>query len=269
MKQLRPAVVLLLASLGVAHAQQPQTPAAATSSASTRSSYDPMARENGAAQPNGIVETTLAGVNPRDKDYGAVVAGWRKEVFENTIDRVYFWGLLALGLGLGCSLAANGWFLNERERRLVISVDVVTQLFNAYIGSRAKALEVIAKYNALVDRYNRLDGERQQLKDQIAKTATPPSASDLDYNRAREDRETALLSPSNPPMVPEEDAANLDGEKPEIEALRSQLAEYEATLQRKIAQLQAKDNQISNLRSRLTRAHDSLEGLRKQTTLAN
>ena len=35
-------------------------------------------------------------------------------------------------------------------------------------------------------------------------------------------------------------------------------------MQRKDAQLQAKDNQITNLRGRLTRAHDSLEGERLQ-----
>ena len=54
---------------------------------SSRSSYDPMARGKGTGQPKGIVETTLAGVNPQNKDYGAVVADWRKEVFETTVDR--------------------------------------------------------------------------------------------------------------------------------------------------------------------------------------
>jgi hypothetical protein len=34
-------------------------------------------------------------------------------------------------------------------------------------------------------------------------------------------------------------------------------------------QLQAKDNQISNLRERLSRAHDSLEGQRKPKTQAS
>jgi chromosome segregation ATPase len=211
----------------------------------------------------------LAGVNPQDKDYGEVVAGWRKEVFENTINRAYWWGLIVLGLVLGFSLATNGWLMRERERRLAISADVVTQLFNAYVGSRAKALEVIAKYNSLVDRYNRLDVEKKQLADQMAGLPAKSSDSELDYNQAREDRVTPTAHPSAAAQVTNQIALNFDGETPEVEILRSQVAEFETKLQRKTAQLQAKDNQISNLRERLSRAHDSLEGQRKPKTQAS
>src|ERR1700739_2256956 len=54
-------------------------------------------------------------------------------------------------MGLGISIAGNGWLLRERERRLSISADVVTQLVNAYIGSPAEALDVVAKHNTLGD----------------------------------------------------------------------------------------------------------------------
>jgi hypothetical protein len=47
------------------------------------------------------------------------------------------------------------------------------------------------------------------------------------------------------------------------------VSEFETKLQRKAAQLQAKDNQISNLRERLSRAHDSLEGQRKPKAQAS
>ena len=145
-------IVMLLLSLGVANGQQMQKRTAQPTApqTTTRSSYDPMARGTGNGQPQGIVETTLAGVNPQNKDYGVTVGDWRKEVFENTIGRIYFWSLVVLSLGLGCSLMANGWLLRERERRLNISADIVAQLYNAYVGSRAKALEVIGKHNALV-----------------------------------------------------------------------------------------------------------------------
>ena len=134
---------------------------------SGRSSYDPMAHQWQAQRHKGIVETTLAGINPQNRDYGAVVGDWRKEAFENTLHQVYFWSLILLGMGFGVSVTGNGWLLRDRERRLTISADIVTQLFNAYIGSRAKALEVIAKHNALVDRYNALDSQRQRLENQI------------------------------------------------------------------------------------------------------
>jgi hypothetical protein len=222
-----------------------------------------MAHGKAGEAPKGIVETTLAGINPHDKDYGRVFVDWRKEIFENTVDRAYFWGLLLLGVGFGMSLAGNGWLLRDRERRLAISADVVTQLYNAYIGSRAKAIEVVAKYNRLVDRYNTLDGERQRLAEQISHHSESSEQPELDFNQAREDRGTALmtrtvtLSPT--PEIVQEQEADLA----KVETLTARLAEVETTLQRKTAQLQAKDNQITNLRERLSRAHDNLEGQRK------
>jgi hypothetical protein len=71
-------ILVLLLSLGAAGGQQTQ-PRATESTAnhqtpSSRSSYDPMPRGKGTVQPKGIVESTLAGVNPQNKDYGTVVA---------------------------------------------------------------------------------------------------------------------------------------------------------------------------------------------------
>ena len=45
-----------------------------------RSSYDPMAHQAQAKQPTGIIETTLAGINPQNHDYGAQVGDWRMMV---------------------------------------------------------------------------------------------------------------------------------------------------------------------------------------------
>jgi hypothetical protein len=54
-----------------------------------------------------------------------------------------------------------------------------------------------------------------------------------------------------------------EAEPSEVGSLKAKLADVETKLQRKTAQLQAKDNQITNLRERLSKAHDSLEGQRK------
>jgi hypothetical protein len=224
-----------------------------------RSSYDPMVHQAQAKQPTGMIETTLAGINPQNRDYGAQVEEWRKEVLEDTLDQIYFWSLILLAMGLGISIAGNGWLLRDRERRLSISADVVTQLFNVYIGSRAKALEVIAKHNTLVDRYNTLDREKQRLADQIASSSSKPVQSELDFNQAREDRGASLQAPPAATAVVADASPVLETEPGELENLRAQLSEVETKLQRKTAQLQAKDNQITNLRERLTRAHDSLE----------
>jgi len=238
---------------------------AATANAlqTNRSAYDPMAHQWQAQRHKGIIETTLAGINPQNKDYGAVVGDWRKGVFENTLHQIYFWGLILLGMGFGVSLTGNGWLLRDRERRLTISADVVTQLFNAYIGSRAKALEVIARHNALIDRYNTLDSERQRLVEQIADLSRDPAQPELDFNQAREEQGAAVQTTALAATIAPNGLEEREAEHSEVGSLRAQLAEVETKLQRKAAQLQAKDNQITNLRERLSKAHDSLEGQRK------
>jgi DNA repair exonuclease SbcCD ATPase subunit len=234
-----------------------------------RSSYDPMAHERQTKQQPGIIESTLAGINPKNRDYGAQVGESRKQILEDTLHQVYFWGLILLAMGLGISVTGNGWLLRERERRLTISADVVTQLFNAYIGSRAKALEVIIKHNVLVDRYNTLDGEKQRLADQIRELSHKPVQSELDFSQVREGRGTVDQTESSPATIVPNDSQEHEVEHPEVENLRAQLADVETKLQRKTAQLQAKDNQITNLRERLSRAHDSLEAQRSTKPAAN
>jgi hypothetical protein len=220
-----------------------------------------MAREKGTGQPKGIVETTLAGVNPRDTDYGVTVEDWRKELFEHTIGQFYFWSLMLLFLALGCSVMANGWFLRERERRLTISSDIVAQLYNAYVGSRAKALEVISKYNSLVERYNRLDAELREAKSDLTDEVSGQTIAPSEFDEAKRDKPDEL----NPPLAGQATSVRTAEEARDADTgMPTRLEELEAKLKRKEAQLQAKDNQITNLRGRLTRAHDSLQGERQQ-----
>jgi hypothetical protein len=261
-------VLVLLLSLGAASGQQTQ-PRAMQSTAnpqapSSRSSYDPMARGKGTVQPKGIVETTLAGINPQNKDYGTVVADWRKEVFETAVNRIYLWSIFALCLVLSVSLLGNGWLVRERQSRLAISAHIVVQLFNAYVGSRAKSLEVISKYNALVERYNRLNEDKRAATSEQSSDSDENAQHKVDYERAKQDKGAAQSGSTAEVISPAEPVIEAGRDQSEVEALQSQLQEYETKLQRKDAQLQAKDNQITNLRGRLTRAHDSLEGERQQ-----
>jgi hypothetical protein len=261
-------ILVLLLSWGAASGQQTQpraTQSAANPQApSSRSSYDPMVRGKGTVQPKGIVETALAGVNPQNKDYGTVGADWRKEVFETAVNRIYLWSICILCLVLSVSLLGNGWLLRQRQRRLAISANIVVQLFNAYVGSRAKSLEVIGKYNALVERYNRLHDEKGTATSEQPGDSDAKAQHKVDYDRAKQDKGTAQSGSTAKATSPVEPVVEADRDVSEFEALRSQLQEYETKLQRKDAQLQAKDNQITNLRGRLTRAHDSLEGERQQ-----
>jgi hypothetical protein len=223
-----------------------------------------MARGKGPLQPKGIVETTLAGINPQNKDYGAVVADWRKEVFDTAVNRIYLWSIFVLCQVVSVSLLGNVWLLRQRQRRLAISANIVVQLFNAYVGSRAKSLEVIGKYNALVERYNRLNDDMNTATSEQSGDSDENAQHKVDYDRAKRDKGTAQSWSTAVATPPVEPLGAADGNVSEFKALRSQLQEYETKLQRKDAQLQAKENQITNLRGRLTRAHDSLEGERLQ-----
>jgi hypothetical protein len=264
MRHLGILILVLGTSCAALHAQQPAPDSAIQQRQAPRSSYDPMAQGKAIGQPKGIVETTLAGVNPRNTDYGIVAGDWRKEVFENTVRQFYFWFLLALTLMVGASLMANGWFMRERERRLTISADLIAQLYNAYVTSRARAFEVIGKHNRLVEKYNRLDEEVTALRtatslDAPAETRISPDFADAKDSKTAElgdEKETGSTSTT---LSDSQEPAN------EVEAeLRTKLEEVTLKLKRKAAQLQAKDNQITNLRSRLTLAHDSLQGERAQ-----
>src|SRR6185437_651501 len=132
---------------------------------------------------------------------------------------------MLLGMGFGVSLTGNGWLLRDRERRLTISADIVTQLFNAYIGSRSKALEVIARHNALVDGYNTLDSERQRLVEQIADLSRDPVQPELDFNQAREEQNSAVQPVPQPAAVAPNGLQEREAEHTEVGSLRAQLAE--------------------------------------------
>jgi len=258
-----PATIILLAATTIRPASaQPVRPDATAQRPAGRASYDPMANGKGTGQPKGIVETTLAGVNPQDKDYGSVVADWRKEVLENTVRTFYFWGLFGTALALGISIVGNSWLLRQRDQRLAVSSDIVTQLYNAYITSRARTLEVIGKHNRLVEKYDRLDTETAELRRRIAAEPRQEPKASADF---------AEVLDAKPGEYPKADAGaqQLDSEvepstSMEGGAVQEKLAELQMKLQRKEAQLKAKDNQITNLRTRLKQAHDSLEGERGQ-----
>ena len=185
-------------------------------------------------------------------------------MFEKAVNRIYLWSIFILCLVLSVSLLGNGWLLRQRQRRLAISANIVVQLFNAYVGSRAKSLEVIGKYNALVERYNRFNDAMNTATSEQPGDSDEKAQHKVDFDRAKQDKGTAQSGSTPVASSPVEPVAVPDRDVSEFEALRSQLQEYETKLQRKDAQLQAKDNQITNLRGRLTRAHDSLEGERQQ-----
>jgi len=262
MKYLAIAIVLFGTSVRPL-SSQPTKPDPGKEPPAGRASYDPMAHANRTDQPKGIVEATLAGVNPQDEDYGALIAGWRKEVFENSLQSVYFWSVLGTSLALGVSVVGNSWLLRQREQRLAVSADIVAQLYNAYVASRARTLEVIGKHNRLVEKYDRLDTEAAQLRARNVAQPRQDSKTSADFSEALAAKPGEyLVKAGSEDRIPER--SNATSASQEGGDLEERLAELQTNLQRKEAQLKAKDNQITNLRTRLKQAHDSLEGERGQ-----
>ena len=99
---------------------------------------------------------------------------------------------------------------------------------------------------------------------QLAGQKVEEAASQMDYDRATQDKGVQQNTPVDERLFPANEDGEGDADLSEVDMLRAQLKDFETKLQRKDAQLQAKENQITNLRSRLTRAHNSLEGERQQ-----
>jgi chromosome segregation ATPase len=112
---------------------------------------------------------------------------------------------------------------------------------------------VISKYNALVERYNRLNDDKSTATSEQSSDSDDNAQHKVDYERAKKDKGTAQSGFTGETNSPAEAVIESDSDQSKVEALRSRLQEYETKLQRKDAQLQAKDNQITNLRGRLTR----------------
>lgn len=234
-----------------------------------------MARGEGTVQPKGIVETTLGAVNPEDKDYGALVDDWRKEVFENTVQTVYLWGLISTTLGLGISMVLISWLLRQREQRLTVSADIVAQLYNAYVTSRSRTLEVIGKYNWLVEKYNRLDTEATEMRTKLVAFETEQgqaaaNQADLNFDNVMKNR-LPVPSPEHNKGGSAARVAQYNGVSKatatqenasattEVELLRKELADRDLKIQRQSAQLRAKTEENTNLRCRLSKVHDTFQ----------
>jgi hypothetical protein len=143
-------------------------------SGSERWRYDPAARRGDGEQkpPNESgIERALKGINPCNVPYGGLLAEWRIAVVQETIENIYYWGLLFLCGSLMLATLYIAWLLHEREDRLQITGGFIAHLWNAHMFARDKALEAIEAHNKLVKEIDAEDdaGEEQST----APAATP------------------------------------------------------------------------------------------------
>jgi uncharacterized protein YlxW (UPF0749 family) len=238
-------------SAGAAQEQnQMQTDAPADKIALQRR-YDPMAGH--AHLRGGIWDNALNGINPDDKNLGESVSKWRQLVVAETIHKVVFWTAVGCALSLLFALLFLYWLLHDRDRRVHISVNILTQIANAYIDARDRALDAIEKHNQLADDYNALAEKLASLERQKAEN----------QRRIRsESQET----------VPDDLArgagtsAEPSGALPETTAVEvqvRQVAEVQAR-QRLAHQISALQEKNKTLRTSLNEAVAQIEKLRRQ-----
>ena len=222
----------------------------------------------------GPLEGLLDSINQRDIDYGAKLADARQIFLGGTVENLYFWIIVAEGVTVLILVLYVFWLFRERENRLEISVNIVTQLANSYLYTRSRAVDAIRRHNQLVDEYNAL-AEKQSRRQDAATTSLTAVVSDSFGNPAIEiplqtatplaQVEAVVNSKSNSAdPVPNPDAA-ADGEFMTKKQIKSLIEETKrtSTIGAK-HQISALTQQVQNLREQLNQALTQVQHCEKQ-----
>jgi len=232
-----------------------------------RSSYDPAAQAGTKGQQSGV-STALQKVNPQDKNYGAAIEQGRIAALEQTVEDVYWWYCVVSTGVLLLLVMYVMWLSRERELRLKVSADIVSQLYNSYVSARAKALDAIEAHNNLANRYNakllEIAAMRVASTNKDGTTAAKESMEEAEKLRTKGSklaRETTQVGTkiagqdaSCTDNVPESELEkDLEGE--DVEELKERIRQL-------AAQKKASEQKVANLRTQLSRAHHSLQTYR-------
>jgi hypothetical protein len=114
----------------------------------------------------GIFENSLKSINRQDVDYGAQLARWRQVMVESTVQSVTYWTTIALAGGLLLACTYILCLLRERDRRLEITTNIVTQTINWYYYTRSHAVDAIERHNTLIEEYNTVAEQLATLRTQ-------------------------------------------------------------------------------------------------------
>jgi hypothetical protein len=233
-----------------------------------RSSYDPAAQTGTKGQQQSGVATALQKVNPQDKDYGAAIEQGRIAALEQTVEDFYWW-YCVVSTGVIFLLAMYVmWLCKEREMRLKVSADIVSQLYNSYVTARAKALDAIQAHNDLARRYNTklldIAAMRVASTNREGTTAAKESIEEAEKLRTKKSKPARETTPvetnivgqvtSGTDNLPETELEeNFEGD--DVEDLKERVRQL-------AAQKKASEQKVANLRTQLSRAHHSLQTYR-------
>jgi len=222
----------------------------------------------------GPLEGLLDSINQQNIDYGAKLADARRIFLGGMVENSYFWIVVGEGVTVVILVLYVFWLFRERGNRLEISVNIVTQLANSYLYTRAHAVDAIRRHNQLVDEYNAMAEKlaRQGATEQMVMTSVVRSS---DANQAIEiPPQTATPLPlpeSTPNAKPNsgEEGAATSAAPAEVSMTKGQLkklaedAKRDATLGAK-HQVSALTQQVRNLREQLNQALTQIQTLEKQ-----
>jgi|GEM_PF-5363619 len=230
-----------------------------TSAAGRR--YDPYAGHE--HLQGGIWDNALGRINPENKDYGRCVSEWRQIMVSETIHSFVFWTALAMCFALLVALLYICWLLRDRARRLHISVNILTQISNAYIDARDRALDAIEKHNHLADDYNamaeKMAAHEQQKAGNLKRVRTEPvSAIETDGTTEEPPTLNAELNPVSHAGLDPQLLAHL---RQEAEAqARQRLAHQISALNEKNKSLRISMNEVIRENETLRRQQAALKG---------
>jgi hypothetical protein len=135
-----------------------------------------------------VIERAAKGINPCNVPYGGLLAEWRLAAVQETIENVYYWGILFLIIALIISMSFNVWHIRRQDNRERIAGNIIAQLWNLHIFTRSRALAAIAAHNKLVAEIDAADA---------ATGAAPPQSP-----------ASSAISATGPEVVPRHSSPN-------------------------------------------------------------
>lgn len=115
------------------------------------SRFDPAAQEASVKPRDSFLDFTLKRVNPTDTDFGQCLSESRTVLLEQTIRNAYFWSdVVSLGL-LGCLFFVVLYQHKIQAKREWAVAEIVRQLEQNLIRSRAQVVETTRKNRELAD----------------------------------------------------------------------------------------------------------------------
>ena len=222
----------------------------------------------------GPLEGLMDSINQRDIDYGAKLADARQTFLGGTFENLYFWIIVAEGVTVLILVLYVFWLFRERGNRLEISVNIVTQLANSYLYTRARAVDAIRRHNQLVDEYNALAEKqtKQNFAEQAAATSVVPASAGEQATKSPTQGESPLPEPeltSNSKSNSAEQMTTQDAPPDQVKMTKQQ---YKALIEEtkrnatrgSAQQVAALNQQVRNLREHLNMALTRIEKYEKQ-----